>query len=129
MANVSKENIEWREWMSVHELKSGEFESYLASEGISFIDFWASWCGPCKAFAKVFEKVSKENKNINFLSVNIEKETELTETFEIRSVPHLIVIKNGIVIYSDSGALSASSLKELIEQAKNADVLSTQASK
>lgn len=115
--------------MSVHELKSGEFESYLASEGISFIDFWASWCGPCKAFAKVFEKVSKENKNINFLSVNIEKETELTETFEIRSVPHLIVIKNGIVIYSDSGALSASSLKELIEQAKNADVLSTQASK
>lgn len=115
--------------MSVNELNFDKFENYLTSEGISFIDFWANWCGPCKAFAKVFEKVSIDNKDINFLSVNIEKETKLTETFEITSVPHLIVIKNGVVIYSDAGALSGSSLKELIEQAKKADVSSTEGSK
>ncbi len=111
--------------MSVQELNAEKFEDYLKSDDISFIDFWAQWCGPCKSFAKTFEAAANDNNDINFLSVNIETESELSETFEIRSVPHLIVLKKGVVIYSDAGALSSSSLKELIEQAKNADVSSS----
>ena len=108
--------------MAVDELGSMKFELILKEEGISFIDFWAEWCGPCKSFAKVFQSVAKDNNDIGFFSINIEKEKKLTEMFEIRSVPHLIVIKNGVVIYSNSGTLSKSSLNELIEQSKTAEI-------
>ena len=108
--------------MSVMELTSATFENFLTQQGITFIDFWAPWCGPCKAFAKTFENVASNYSDICFASVNTEEEFELAEIFEIRSVPHLIVIKNGVIIYSDSGILSKKSLEELIEQAIEADM-------
>lgn len=97
------------------------FERYLSQEKIAFIDFWAKWCGPCKAFSKTFHDIAKQETEVDFVSIDIEREQELAETFQIRSVPHLIVLKKGVVIYSDAGALSKASLLELIEQAKKAE--------
>lgn len=108
--------------MSVMELTSTSFENFLNKRGITFIDFWAPWCGPCKSFSKTFKMVSQNHPDICFATVNTEMESELAEIFEIRSVPHLIVIKDGVVIYSDSGVLSKKSLEELIVQAIEADM-------
>lgn len=114
--------------MSVQELNAKGLEALLDKTGITFVDFWAPWCAPCKSFAKTFEKVAAENSDISFVKVNIEVESELAEIFQIRSVPHLLVLKEGVVIFSDSGSLTQSSLNELVEQSKKADVSESEVS-
>ena len=108
--------------MSTLNIKSAQFETLIADHEIVFIDFWATWCAPCKQFAKIFAEVADLNKDIIFASVNIETESQLAEAFHIRSIPHLIVFKQGIAIYSEAGSMPASTLKELVQQALVADV-------
>ena len=84
-------------------LDARNFEEIIMEEPIVFVDFWATWCAPCKQFSVVYER-------------------ELSDMFEIRSVPHLMVFKEGIAIYSDSGSVPESVLKELLEQAVSADM-------
>lgn len=103
-------------------LISSAFESTINDNEIVFIDFWAEWCAPCKQFAKVYEQVSDQYPMIKFVKVNIEEQQELADLFEIRSIPHLMVFKEGIVIYSDAGSMPESTLKELAQQALDADV-------
>ncbi|MCL9684230.1 thioredoxin family protein [Legionella maioricensis] len=103
-------------------LSSDAFESFINENEIVFIDYWAEWCAPCKQFAKVYEKVSDQFPMIRFVKVNIEEQQELADFFEIRSIPHLMVFKEGIVIYSDAGSMPESTLKELAQQALDADV-------
>ena len=103
-------------------LISSAFESIINDNEIVFIDFWAEWCAPCKQFAKVYEQVSDLYPMIKFVKVNIEEQQELADLFEIRSIPHLMVFKEGIVIYSDAGSMPESTLKELAQQALDADV-------
>ena len=103
-------------------LASDAFESFINENEIVFIDYWAEWCAPCKQFAKVYEKVSDQFPMIRFVKINIEEQQELADFFEIRSIPHLMVFKEGIVIYSDAGSMPESTLKELAQQALDADV-------
>lgn len=108
--------------MPSQNLKSTEFESLINDNEIVFIDFWAEWCAPCKQFSRVYEQVADQFGAIHFAKVNIEEQKELAELFEIRSIPHLMVFKDGIVIYSDAGNMPESTLKELAQQALDADV-------
>ncbi|KTD22812.1 thioredoxin [Legionella lansingensis] len=108
--------------MPVNNLKTEQFEELIENNKLVFIDFWAEWCAPCKQFAKIYEKIAKENPLIQFTKVNIEEESELAETFQIRSIPHLIIFKEGIVIYSEAGSMPESVLNDLVKQALNADV-------
>ncbi len=103
-------------------LTGDAFESFINENEIVFIDFWAEWCAPCKQFATVYEKVADQFPMIRFVKVNIEEQQELADFFEIRSIPHLMVFKEGIVIYSEAGSMPESTLKELAQQALDADV-------
>lgn len=107
---------------SVQQINADNFEDYITEHEIVIIDFWATWCAPCKNFSPVFSKVAKSYPNITFAKVDIEEEQDLAQAFEIRSVPHLMVFKKGIVIYSESGTMPESTLRELADQAISADV-------
>lgn len=98
------------------------FEAVIQKHELVFIDFWASWCAPCKQFAEIYKRVATVHPDILFATINIEEEMELAETFHIRSIPHIMVFKQGIAIYSEAGSMPESTLQELVEQAKEADV-------
>ncbi|PJD96385.1 MAG: thiol reductase thioredoxin [Legionella sp.] len=108
--------------MPSFEIKSAQFEATINENEIVFVDFWAGWCSPCKQFSRVYEHVSEQFPFIKFVKVNIEEEQVLADFFEIRSIPHLIVFKEGMVIYSDAGNITESALKELAQQAHEVDV-------
>ncbi|MBA4697447.1 MAG: thioredoxin family protein [Legionella sp.] len=113
--------------MSVHVLTAEGFEKYILEHTIVFIDFWAEWCAPCKAFAEIYEQVAAQNPHIKFAKVNIEQEKTLADILHLQSIPHLMIFKEGIAIYSEAGTLPLSVLNELITQACMADVSSIRA--
>jgi thioredoxin 1 len=106
----------------VHAMTSGEFESTIESHDIVFIDFWAKWCAPCRQFASVYEAVAAKHSSIFFAKIDIETEEEIASAFQIRSIPHLMVFKKGIAIYSEPGSMQQSALDDLVTQALAADV-------
>ena len=108
--------------MPTNSMKAKEFEAIINSSELVFVDFWAEWCAPCKQFASVYERVAEQNPLIKFTKVNIEEESELADSLEIRSIPHLMVFKQGILIYSEAGSMPESVFKDLVSQALNADV-------
>lgn len=112
----------------VEVLTKENFESTLDKQALLFIDFWADWCAPCHMFKKIFEKVAEGNPEVSFASVDVENETELAASLQISSVPHLVVFKEGIAIYSEAGSLTESALLEILEQAKACDIETVKAS-
>lgn len=104
------------------QVNSSDFDDLIRDNTMVFVDFWASWCAPCKQFATIYEQVAAKYPEIVFAKINIEEEQELSETFHIRSIPHLMVFKQGIVIYSEAGSMPESTLTELVQQALSADV-------
>jgi thioredoxin 1 len=91
-------------------------------KGIVFIDFWAEWCGPCRAFAPVYESVAVKNTDVTFAKVNTEEQQELAGAFEIRGIPTLMVFRDGILLFSQAGALPAAALEDLVKQVKGLDM-------
>ena len=108
--------------MATVNLTAANFEEKVSNSAITIIDFWAPWCGPCKAFAPTYEEVSKNHPDVMFAKVDTEAEQQLGAQFNIRSIPTLMVIRENIVIFSQAGALSKNALEDLVKQIKEVDM-------
>ena len=108
--------------MAVIELDKGSFEETVKNNDFVIVDFWAPWCGPCRSFAPVYDKVSDDFGDIVFAKVNTEVEQEIAAHFQIRSIPTLMIFRDQIIIFSQPGALAEGSFRDLLDKAKALDM-------
>jgi thioredoxin 1 len=108
--------------MATAELTSANFDAMTGSDRLVLIDFWAAWCGPCRMFGPVFERVSDRHPDAVFGKVDTEAQPELAGAFGISSIPTLMVIRDGVVLYAQPGALPETALEELIGKARELDM-------
>jgi len=109
--------------MATVELTAQNFEEVVSASDMVLVDFWAAWCGPCRTFAPVYEKVSAQHPDIVFGKVDTEAQQELAGSFNIMSIPTLMIIREGVVLYSQAGALPEKSLADLVDQALKIDMV------
>ena len=108
--------------MATVELTKDNFEDVATADGLTLVDFWAAWCGPCRMFAPIFEKASERHPDVVFGKVDTEAQPELAGGFDIRSIPTLMIIKDQVVIFAQPGALPEQALEDLIAQARDIDM-------
>jgi thioredoxin 1 len=113
--------------MATQDLVLADFEATVGKEGITLVDFWAEWCGPCKSFGPIFEKVSEDHPNLRFAKVDTEAEQELASMAGITSIPTLMIFRDGILLFNQAGALPAPALEELVGKVKELDMAEVRA--
>ncbi len=108
--------------MATTELTTNNFESTLQSNDIVLIDFWAEWCGPCRMFGPVFEKVSEAYPDVVFGKIDTEAQQQIAASFNIMSIPTLMIVREQVIVFSQAGAMPEASLVDLVEQVKALDM-------
>lgn len=108
--------------MSIITLTKENFDDVISKNNLVVIDFWADWCQPCKAFAKTFEAAADKHTDFVFGKVNTEEQPELANDFNIRSIPTLMILREKIMVYFESGLLPAAALDDLLAQTKSLDI-------
>ena len=104
------------------ELTEQNFEAEVKKNGILFIDFWAEWCPPCRAFAPVFEAAAQKHSDIVFGKVNTEEQPGLGAAFEIQAIPTLAVFREGVLLFAEAGAIPGKALEQLIQKVRELDM-------
>ncbi|NCF09433.1 MAG: thioredoxin [Gammaproteobacteria bacterium] len=108
--------------MAVVELTDATFEQAVADNDLVLIDFWAPWCGPCRSFAPIYEKIAERHPDVVFAKVNTEEEQALANHFQIRSIPTVMVIRQKVILMAQPGVLPESALEDVIAKAQELDM-------
>ena len=108
--------------MSTIELTKETFENTVTQPGITLVDWWASWCGPCRTFAPVFQAASEEHGDVRFGKIDTEDQQELATAAQITSIPTLMAFRDGILVFSQPGALPAPALEQVIKAVRDLDM-------
>jgi thioredoxin len=108
--------------MSVIELNKDNFQETIDNQGIVFVDFWATWCGPCRQFAPVFENAAKKHEDATFGKIDTETQRELAAAFEIQAIPTLMAFRDNILVFRQSGALPPPAFERLINEIRGLDM-------
>lgn len=108
--------------MSTIDLTNESFESTVTKDGITIVDFWASWCGPCRMFAPIFEKAATQHPEITFAKVDTEQQQQLAAALNISSIPTLMAFRDGVLVFRQPGAMPAHALEQLIKGVRELDM-------
>lgn len=108
--------------MATANISQSTFSETVKQTGLVLVDWWAPWCGPCRMFGPIFERVSEKHPEATFAKINTEQERALAEAFEINSIPTLMVIRDGVLLLKQPGMLPEAALESVIEQAMKLDM-------